>query len=221
MKIENMKTCTGFIGVSLTKNFFCPQYPSQLLVIMICFTYAAISPMILPFGAIYFFFALVVYKKQAMFVYTPTFESGGSLFHSACDRTLMGLILGQLTFLGYCLIRGGKIQPILLVPLPFITVQTMRYFQKHYSDPGRFLSLEMARKIDKDPPVHISEFNRDAYRQPVLAEGVAAPKTYRRATRAPIAEYGAPAILHRASEESRSSNTGPKSFSAPAGDKLD
>jgi len=197
------------------------EYPSQLLVIMICFTYAAISPMILPFGAIYFFFALVVYKKQAMFVYTPTFESGGSLFHSACDRTLMGLILGQLTFLGYCLIRGGKIQPILLVPLPFITVQTMRYFQKHYSDPGRFLSLEMARKIDKDPPVHISEFNRDAYRQPVLAEGVAAPKTYRRATRAPIAEYGAPAILHRASEESRSSNTGPKSFSAPAGDKID
>jgi hypothetical protein len=170
---------------------------------MICFTYAAISPMILPFGALYFVFALVVYKKQAMFVYTPTFESGGSLFPSACDRTVISLILGQLTFIGYCLIRRGKIQPILLIPLPLFTIRVMRYFRRHYGDPGRFLSLEMARKIDKHPPVQNSEFNKDAYRQPVLAEGVAAPMAYRRAARAVRSfDCGAPQALQRALDDS-------------------
>ena len=40
------------------------EYPTQLLVIVICFTYACISPIILFFGALYFIAALMVYKKQ-------------------------------------------------------------------------------------------------------------------------------------------------------------
>lgn len=81
------------------------EYPSQLLVIVICFTYACISPIILPVGAIYFFLALMVYKKQVLYVYTPIYESGGTFFPAACDRTLVGLLCGQLTFLGYIVIR--------------------------------------------------------------------------------------------------------------------
>ena len=165
------------------------EYPTQLLVIMICFTYAAISPIILPFGALYFFGGLLVYKKQALLVYTPTYESGGSLFPAVCDRTILGLICGQLTFLGYCVIRRGKIQPILLVPLPFITYFTMMHFRRHYGDPGKSLSLERARQIDLNPPSDTSKFDRDAYRQPVLAEGVVEPMPYRRGY-APSMEHG-------------------------------
>ena len=45
------------------------EYPTQLLVIVICFTYACISPVILIFGAIYFAGALMVYKvsTQSLF----------------------------------------------------------------------------------------------------------------------------------------------------------
>lgn len=46
---------------------------------MICFTYACISPIILPIGAIYFLAALIVYKKQILLVYAQEYESGGSM----------------------------------------------------------------------------------------------------------------------------------------------
>ena len=40
------------------------EFPAQIFVIMIIFTYAVICPVILPFGTMYYMFSLVVYKKQ-------------------------------------------------------------------------------------------------------------------------------------------------------------
>lgn len=89
---------------------FRTKYPTQFLVIIICFTYACITPFILPVGAIFFFFALIVYKKQALYVYTPTYESGGILFPQAVRKTIFALIISQMTFIGYTLIRRGVYQ---------------------------------------------------------------------------------------------------------------
>ena len=66
--------------------FYGWEYPTQLLVIIICFTYACISPVVLPFGCVYFSAALLVYKKQMLYVYTPAYESGGTMFPSACRK---------------------------------------------------------------------------------------------------------------------------------------
>eukprot|EP00566_Odontella_aurita_P003015 CAMPEP_0113599678 /NCGR_PEP_ID=MMETSP0015_2-20120614/42281_1 /TAXON_ID=2838 /ORGANISM="Odontella" /LENGTH=1029 /DNA_ID=CAMNT_0000507843 /DNA_START=376 /DNA_END=3466 /DNA_ORIENTATION=+ /assembly_acc=CAM_ASM_000160 len=172
------------------------EYPTQLLVIMIVFAYACISPVILPVGAVYFFGALMVYKKQVLYVYTPKYESGGKLFPMACDRALFGLICGQLTFIGYSLIRQGHWQPIFLAPLPFITVYMMGYFKENYTEPSQQLSLERAVDLDYHSDQMASPegsvtlgagaqnigmaFHRYAYRQPVLAEGVGMPMPYRR-----------------------------------------
>ena len=65
------------------------EYPTQLLVIVICFTYACISPVILICGALYFQSALLVYKKQILFVYTPVYENGGAMFPSAVKRLVI------------------------------------------------------------------------------------------------------------------------------------
>lgn len=61
-------------------------------------------------GAVYFFFALIVYKKQSLYVYTPTYDSGGSLFPQSVGKTLFALLISQLTFIGYTLIRKGGLQ---------------------------------------------------------------------------------------------------------------
>ena len=86
------------------------EYPTQFLVIIICFTYACISPLVLPVGCAYFFVALLVYKKQALYVYSPTYESGGKMFPQAVSKTLFALIISQLTFIGFTLIRKGVFQ---------------------------------------------------------------------------------------------------------------
>lgn len=94
---EQMTCCILTTSLTMVRFllYFSNQYPTQLLVIVICFTYSVISPVILPIGALYFLGAFIVYKKQVLVVYSPTYESGGAMFPAACHRTLIGLSCGQ------------------------------------------------------------------------------------------------------------------------------
>lgn len=172
--------------------FYGWEYPTQLFVIAICFTYAVISPIILPFGTVYFFFALLLYKKQILFVYTPKYESGGEHYPIAMDRTLVGLICGQFTFVGFVFLREGvkSLKYFAILPLPFLSMYMRMRFHWSYVKPCHNLSLERARGIDveeseivssEDGEVeHVtSSFNAHAYRQPVLTEGKGEPLPYR------------------------------------------
>lgn len=145
------------------------EYPTQFLAIIVCFTYACITPLILPVGATYFFFAQIVYKKQSLYVYTPTYDSGGSMFPQAVSKTLFALMISQLTFIGYTLIRRGVFQIILLAPLPFLTVFFNSYIDDRYVKPSTKLSLERAVKIDSNRK-ESRDFCDEAYQQPVLTE---------------------------------------------------
>jgi hypothetical protein len=175
------------------------EFPSQLLVVVIVFTYAIICPIILPVGFVYFLGALVVYKKQLLYVYTPVYESGGAMFPMAVQRTIFGLVCGQLTLLGYTVTRQCYYQNIALLPLPFVTLYMMNYFHRVFVIPSTRLSLERAREHDKysarnaaaekpgmseNPHAGIElrdrEFNKNAYRQPVLTVLATQPWTYRR-----------------------------------------
>jgi hypothetical protein len=174
------------------------EFPTQLLVVVIVFTYAIICPIILPVGLIYFLGALVVYKKQILYVYSPVYESGGAMFPLAVQRTIFGLVCGQMTLLGYTITRACYYQPIALVPLPMMTVYAMGYFHRTYVEPSTRLSLERAREHDRRTTHRASqkeglpggaraglslcdrEFDKNAYRQPVLTEVASEPWTYRR-----------------------------------------
>jgi Calcium-dependent channel, 7TM region, putative phosphate len=165
------------------------EFPTQLLVVVIVFTYAIMCPVILPVGMIYFMGALIVYKKQILYVYSPVYESGGALFPLAVQRTLFGLVCAQVLFLGYIVTRGGRNQSIFLAPLPVLTVMTSNYFKKTYADPSKRLSLERARAFDQpfapDSSVESqkAKFDKNFYRQPVLTEVFREPWTYRRGFR--------------------------------------
>jgi len=173
------------------------EYPTQLLVLVICFTYAVITPVVLLFGFVYFSAALLVYKKQALYVYTPMYESGGIMFPSACRYALYGLAISQITLLGYSILREGYYQPIVLFPLPFITIQVVRYNSSTFVDPSKTLCLERATELDKRLTVEIDasaidseniHFSEYAYRQPVLTEPVMEPLPYRDGQSDPIQE---------------------------------
>lgn len=55
------------------------------------------------------------------------YESGGAFFPAALQRTLVGLVCGQLTLIGYLLTRGFRNCTLFLMPLPMATVWGMRY----------------------------------------------------------------------------------------------
>lgn len=161
------------------------EYPNQLLVIVIMFTYATISPLILPVAAFYFASAYTVYKKQLLLVYYSTYESGGSFFPTACNRTLVGLVAAQCTLIGYTVLRLGFYQPLVLFPLPFYTYRMMTTFRRLYEEPGQYLSLERAIDLDKqanrsgqmgEKPLQL--FSENIYRQPNLRLETMKPLPY-------------------------------------------
>lgn len=138
------------------------EFPTQLLTVVIVFTYAVICPIILPFGLLYFMGALMVYKKQVLYVYSPVYESGGAMFPLAVQRSLFGLVCAQMTFWGYVVFRGCYYQPLFLFPLPILTVFGMNHLHKTYAVPSEKLSLERARHCDRRSSV---EQQRKAFRE--------------------------------------------------------
>lgn len=195
------------------------EYPNQLFVIVICFTYVCIAPIILLVGAIYFLVAMMVFKKQVLFVYTPQYESGGTLFPLACKRTVFGLILGQLTFIGYLLFRKCLAQVFLTVPLLLLTSWLMQQLQTNYIDTSMALTLERAVDMDEAhermysqekigeqtdaKKIHVM-FRDDYYRQPILTEKAGIPLPYRRGFIDPLTKearrkLGVGVSAHRAS----------------------
>ena len=181
------------------------EYPTQFLVIIICFTYACITPFVLVFGAFFFFVALMVYKKQALWVFSPTYESGGRMFPQAVSKTIFALLISQLTFIGYSLIRKAVFQVrtisfahtpysfrlhthlivapliiphcqiILLAPLPFMTAFFHHFMHHRYVEPSTKLSLERAVKIDAQSNLSDVQFSFEAYKQPILSEKASIP----------------------------------------------
>jgi Calcium-dependent channel, 7TM region, putative phosphate len=125
------------------------EFPTQLLVVVIVFTYAVISPIILPFGLLYFMGALTVYKKQILYVYSPVYESGGTMFPIAVQRSLFGLVCAQVTFWGYLFTQECFFKPIFLFPLPLLTVYGMGFLKRTYAIPSERLSLERACECDR------------------------------------------------------------------------
>ena len=186
------------------------EFPTQFLVAVIVFTYAIICPVILPFGFLYFFGALMVYKKQVLYVYSPTYESGGAMFPVAVQKTLGGLVCAQVTFLGYIGVRGCLYQPIFMFPLPLLTIYGIGVLNKTYAEPSQRLSMERAREHDRfsslkqkliekalspkggsttsDDRSYIDYgvkarrkgFDKNSYRQPVLTKLPDEPWNYRR-----------------------------------------
>ena len=145
------------------------EYPNLLLVGTICFVYSCISPIILPVGASFFLCSWLIYKNQILLVFNPTYESGGTMFPMACHRTLIGLVCGQLTLIGYSIMREGFYQALVMFPLPLITIKMMDVFRKLYVTPGMCVSVERAVELDAQTSVR-ETFSTAVYRQPVLTE---------------------------------------------------
>ena len=51
------------------------------------------------------FCALLIFKKQMLFVYTPEYQSGGDHYPVTMDWTLVCLICAQFTFVGFVFLR--------------------------------------------------------------------------------------------------------------------
>lgn len=105
-------------------------YPQLMMVLMIMVTYCCITPLLMPFCAIFFAGAYVMYKYQLLYVYINEYQSGGYMWYAVFNRSLVAL-----EFASVCLIGTPYSSPLSLISLIF-TISRVGYFTLQLGKPG-------------------------------------------------------------------------------------
>jgi hypothetical protein len=76
-------------------------YPQLMLVEMIMLTYSVISPVLMPFGIVFFLFTYAMYKYQLLWCYVNEFQSGGHMFYAVFNRSMVGILFASIVMIAY------------------------------------------------------------------------------------------------------------------------
>lgn len=96
------------------------KVPQDLLILTLGLCYAIIAPMILAFTAIYFSFALLIYRHQVLNVYAQKWDGGGKMWPHIHSRIVAALFTAQITLIAYFGINES-LTTFCLLPLPLAT----------------------------------------------------------------------------------------------------
>ena len=167
------------------------------MVVMIVVTYSCIAPLIMPLGLLYFTFAYLMYKYQLLYVFINDYQSGGFNWYAVFSRSVVALIGGSLTMMGYIGIHMTQYTQAFyfLLPLPLCLLYFWHRCTKHFQHKTSTLSLEDAIEIDSKTQQSSTNslcFRRSLYCQPSLVEGELLPDPYRRPSSMQL-KYGSPA----------------------------
>ncbi|KAF9197158.1 hypothetical protein BGZ49_002561 [Haplosporangium sp. Z 27] len=125
-------------------------YANSTLLFVVILIYSCINPTILIFGVIYFALAYFVYKYQLLYVYFHPNESGGQIWPMVYSRMTMGLIIFQLTMLGFFMLKHAYIFGIFLAPLPAGTFYFWIWTTETYKSTAKFMPLQILRTDKKN-----------------------------------------------------------------------
>ncbi|KAK4858381.1 hypothetical protein QYF36_015541 [Acer negundo] len=127
------------------------RIPGDLLVITIVFCYSCISPLIIPFGVLYFALGWLILRNQALNVYVPKYESYGRMWPHIFLRIVAALILFQVTMFGYL---GSKkffyapfLIPLIIISLIFSFICDKKFYRAFCNT-----ALEVASHDLKESP---------------------------------------------------------------------
>ncbi|KAH3761384.1 early responsive to dehydration protein [Pelomyxa schiedti] len=108
-----------------------PNYSRNLLVLAVGILFSSLSPMVVPFAVIYFFFAHIAGQYLLRFVFQRKYESGGSILQWLCHGTLLSLIMYQITTLGVLELKKFTMSTVGLV-LPVSTIALWVYIHWYF-----------------------------------------------------------------------------------------
>lgn len=171
-------------------------YPQLMMVQMIIITYSCISPFLMPFGALFFAFAYIMYKYQLLYVYVNDSQSHGYMWYAVFNRSLVALLFATLTVLASLTVQLEQTDGannhnnagpfFFLLPLPGCIIYFWYYcdgiFKKKMDlsfQRAKFLDHVNDSKMDAGLPVPQDTFLKHLFRQPTLTEEAQYPEQYR------------------------------------------
>jgi len=166
------------------------MYATDLFVWSVVVAYSVISPILLPFGWLYFELSHITGKYLLSFVFRSEYQGGGAQLNTAFLLALFGLLIGQLTVICVLAIKQS-VAVFAVVPLPFITLAFMLWLAFASGAPGydvarQDLPEKLAAELDEEPEA--SRRRLAAWRQEVMTEHVLEDPSYFADLDNPLAE---------------------------------
>ena len=125
-------------------------YAQDMLLVVICATYACISPLILLAGLCYFAIAAYLYTYQMLYVYEPMFETGGKWWPRVARLYIVALIFAQSTMAGMMMLKQAWIEMYILFGLIVVTTIYLSRVQAIFVPVANQLPFDMATSMDID-----------------------------------------------------------------------
>ncbi len=151
------------------------RYSAILFVLMITMLYSVIAPLVSIVAALFFSVALCVYKFLLLRCYHTPYEGGAIAWRYIYKRVFISMCCGQLTLSGYCVLREGYKQAVVLIFLLIFTYFSYMYIDDRYTTPSLRISRELAMELDKmtEQDEHITKgFCVDAYAPPCFSNPI-------------------------------------------------
>ncbi|RUS17953.1 hypothetical protein BC937DRAFT_89315 [Endogone sp. FLAS-F59071] len=119
-------------------------FPQQTLIFGIGLLYSCVSPLILPFVALYFILRFVVYRHQFLYVYKTQIETGGLAFPRAIKHVYTALFIFELTMIGLFFLNSAFGPGVIMVIILFATIVAITTFDKIFKPLIKYLPVDMA-----------------------------------------------------------------------------
>jgi hypothetical protein len=125
-------------------------YAQDILLVVVCFTYACIAPLILLAGLCYFGGAAYIYKHQMLYVYEPIYETGGKWWPKMARCFVVALLFAQATMVGMMILKETYAEIYFLAIIIVSTSVYYWYVAALYVPLAAQLPFDMATSMDLD-----------------------------------------------------------------------
>ena len=127
---------------------FAKIYAQDALVVVLCATFACISPVLLFAGLAYFAGASYVYTHQLMYVYEPVYETGGRWWPKIATSIVVALLFAQCTMVGMMILKETYDEIYVLFILVVFTILYLVHTRNHYEPLAKQLPFDLATTMD-------------------------------------------------------------------------
>nr|CAG8538620.1 1798_t:CDS:10 [Entrophospora candida] len=133
------------------------ELPPMVLIFVIVLVYSSIAPIILPFGAIYFFLGYMVYKYLLLYVYFHPYETAGLAWPKIFRRITIGLYIYQIMMIGYLLLKESYYLAASVFPTLIMTAVFFYYVNTAYDRNAAYIPLKTLKDEEKKSTINTND----------------------------------------------------------------
>ena len=145
------KTPRDFAEMFQPPLFYYGLYlPTALLVFILCLVYSVLEEgyQVLGLGVVYFTLGFFTYKYQLLYAMDQPQHATGGAWRIIAHRVMLGLIVFQVTMIGFLALVSAFTIALLIVPLLIGTLWYSYSFKEHFEPLTRFISLRSIKRAE-------------------------------------------------------------------------